>query len=185
LQDRVVQEAAICRDSLATLKDYRRDAVGRLLVRDGLPIWAPERWSGTAASSAATLRDQLSASAGILRDYLATQLPRLPLHLFLFTGLFLLWRAARRRTVRWLAEDDSLANVAAVFEHPFSAALLLALVSSLWIYPQAPIQLRTVVRIAAVPPLLRVIDRMVAAPLLPLMYILGAFFAVVLLDPPL
>jgi small-conductance mechanosensitive channel len=178
LQDRIVQLSAVCRDGLNELKDYRRDAVGRLLVRDGVPVWSQPPWAMPWAAMSATLRSQAATSFAIVRDYLATQLPRIPLQLFLFGALFVTWRRARQRTVRWLAEDNSLANVAAVFEHPASSALLLTLLASPWVYPQAPIQLRTVIRIVCIPLLLRVVDRLVDAPLLPAMYLLGAFFIV-------
>jgi len=176
LQDRIIQLSALCRDQFAQLKEYRRDAVGRLLVRDSLPVWAPERWSLSWAQMHDVLRTQSSAALSSLRDYLSTQAARIPLQLFVFVVLVVAWRRAHQRTERWLAEDTSLSNVAAVFEHPISSALLLTLLCSPWIYPQAPIQLRTIIRIAFVPPLLRVVDRLVDPPLRPGMYLLGAFF---------
>ena len=74
--------------------------------------------------------------------------------------------------------ETTAGRIAVVFEHPASAALLLALLASPWIYPQAPIQLSLLVRIACVLPLLRVLDRLVDRPLLPGLYALGAFFVV-------
>ena len=119
LQDRVVQEAARCREAIDQLIDYRRTAVGRLLVRDGradLVARALEPELGRddrAGAGAAAPRP-----VPVLLEYARLQLPRLPFQIALFVLLLVLWRRARQRTVGWLAEDRSLAPVAAVFEHP-------------------------------------------------------------------
>ena len=178
LQDRVVRELARCRDAMDQLTTYRRTAVGRLLVRDGQPIWAPERWTGSWAEAAAASRAQLAEAAQAALEYLRLQLPRVPFHLMIFAVLLFLWRRARQHTARWLADDSSLASVAAVFEHPVSSALFLSLLMTWWIYPQPPLLLRQAVRIAAVPPLLRVLDRLVDRPILPGFFALGAFFII-------
>jgi len=177
LQDRIVQQRALCHTAIGQLEDLRRDAIGRLLVRDGLPIWARDRWTaGTDAE--ATLDGQVEALLAVLRDYVPAQLPRVPFQILLFGALVILWRQARKRTIGWLAEDRSLASLAAVFEHPISAALLLTLLSSVWIHPTAPFQIRTLLRMIAVVPLLRVVDRLVAGPLRPAMYLLATFFII-------
>ncbi|MGH7790417.1 MAG: mechanosensitive ion channel domain-containing protein, partial [Candidatus Binatia bacterium] len=176
LQERVVQEAARCRDTLDQLGAYRQDAVGRLLTPDGAPLWARERWDFTSSEAVEQLRTQAGESITGLRDYLVLQLARVPLQLLLFVALFAVWRKGRQRTAGWVAEDETIGRIAVVFEHPASAALLLALLASPWIYPQAPIQLVLVVRIACVPVLLRVLDRLVDRPLLPGLYVLGGFF---------
>ena len=175
LQDRVVQEASHCREAADELTAYRRSAMGRLLVRDGLPIWAPERWT-TNWLEGVPSRAELADSLQVVREYLRLQLPRVPLQLAVFVLLLLLWRRARERTAAWLAEDGSLASVAAVFEHPTSSALLLTLLATVWVYPQPPLALRQLVRIAATPPLLRVLDRLVDRPILPGLFTLAAFF---------
>jgi small-conductance mechanosensitive channel len=177
LQDRVVKEAARCREATDQLSDYRRTAVGRLLVRDGQPIWSPERWTQSWEEMVAPARAQLAGPGlPMLAEYARLQLPRLPLQIALFVVLLLLWRRARQHTVSWLAEDSNLAPVAAVFEHPVSAALFLTLLATPWIYPQGPLIARQAVRIAATPPLLRVLDRLVDRPILPGLFALGVFF---------
>lgn len=178
LQDRVVQEAARCRDAITELGDVRRGMVGRLLVRDGRPIWDVDRWRGNWSDATTHLRDQTAEAVDAVRAYLAVQLPRVPFQIAVFAVLLALWRGARRRTAGWLAEDSSLASVAAVFEHPLTSALFLALLTTGWIYPQTPLALRRAVAICAVPLLLRVLDRMVDRPILPGLYALGVFFAV-------
>lgn len=175
-QDRIVHEAAECRDAMDQLNTYRSAAVGRLLVRDAPPIWAPERWTGGSEEALSHL--QLGTAADVWIDYARLQLPRLPLQLALFVVLLLLWRRARQRTARWLLDDDSLASVAAVFEHPVSSAVFLTLLATLWIYPQPPLVLAKTVWIAATPPLLRVLDGLVDRPILPGLFGLGAFFVI-------
>lgn len=178
LQDRVVQETAWRRDATSRLVEYRRAAVGRLLVRDGEPIWAPERWRQSWAEMFEPARLQFFEAAPVLTEWLRLQLPRLPLQLALFAALLVLWRRGRRRTAGWLAEDSNLAPVAAVFEHPFSSALFLTLLATPWIYPPAPLVLRQIIRVAATPPLLRVLAGLVDRPIVPGLFALGAFFIV-------
>jgi small-conductance mechanosensitive channel len=178
LQERVVQEVARCRDTLDQLSAYRQDAVGRLLTPDGVPLWARERGDVTSTEAAEQLRTQAGESLTGLRDYLVLQLARGPLQLLLFVALFAVWRKGKERTAGWVAEDETVGRIAVVFEHPASAALLLALLASAWIYPRAPIQLTLLVRFACVPVLLRVLDRLVDRPLLPGLYVLGGFFVV-------
>jgi small-conductance mechanosensitive channel len=178
LQDRVVREAALCRDAVEHLAAYRTGAISHLLERDSPPVWAQswngDDWDEASASWWADLREGMP----VLREYMRAQLPRLPLQLTVFALLLWLWWQARQRTKGWLVEDDSLASVAAVFEHPLSSAVFLTLLLTSWIYPQPPLLLRQAVRIAATPPLLRVLDRLVDRPILPGLYALGAFFAV-------
>ena len=178
LQDRVVQEAAHCRDAVGHLTAYRTGAVGRLLERDSAPVWA-QSWNGDDWDEAsASWWADFSDIIPVQREYARAQLPRLPLQLTVFALLLWLWWRARQRTKRWLVEDDSLASIAVVFEHPLSSAVFLTLLSTWWIYPPPPLLLRQAVRIAATPPLLRVLDRLVDRPILPGLYALGAFFAV-------
>jgi potassium-dependent mechanosensitive channel len=178
LQDRVVQESAQCREAVDHLAAYRTGALGHLFERDSPPVWEQswndEAWNEASAAWWSDVRDSLP----VLREYVSAQLPRLPLQLAIFALLLWLWWQARQRTKRWLVDDTSLASVAAVFEHPLSSAVFLSLLSTAWIYPQSPLFLRQAVRIAATPPLLRVLDRLVDRPALPGLYTLGAFFII-------
>ena len=177
LQDRTVQQAAQCREAIEALNTYRSEAVGRLLVRDGQPIWAAERWTAAWDALRSTpQRPELAQAVAVADEYIRLQLPRIPLQIVLFLGLLALWRRARRRAA--VADDGSLAPVAAVFQHPVSSALFLALLATSWIYPAPPLLLRRVVRIAATVPLLRVLDGLVERPILPGLFTLGALFAV-------
>jgi potassium-dependent mechanosensitive channel len=178
LQDRVVQETAKCREAIDQLTEYRSTAVGRLFVRDGQPVWAPDRWTNIWEQAIAPLRADLVETTRVLPEYLRLQAPRIPFQFALFVLLLILRRRARQRTARWLEEDHSLAPVAAVFERPIASALFITLLVTPLLYPQLPILLRQAVRIAATPPLLRVLDRLVDRPILPGLYVLGAFFIV-------
>lgn len=175
LQDQLVQESSVCRAALARIAEVRSKAVGNLLVRDALPVWSAERWSGGWADSSA-VAVQMSASAALVLDYLPSQAARVPFQVLLFAAVLFLWQQARRRTAGWAAEDASLAHIAAVFSRPISVAVLIALLAAPWIYPQQPTPLVLVLRVIAVVPLLRVLDCLVDRPLLPGLYVLGVLF---------
>jgi hypothetical protein len=54
----VLQQANICRDAINDLTTYRSTAIGRLLVRDGQPIWSTEQWSRSWEDGLAPLKAQ-------------------------------------------------------------------------------------------------------------------------------
>ncbi len=175
LQDRCVHETAECRQAMDQLDKYRSAAMGRLLVRDAQPIWAPDRWAGI--GDEAPLQ-QLTRAAGVWAAYVRAQILRVPFQLVLFAVLVLLWRRARLYTAAWAAADQSVASMVDVFTHPVSSALVLTLLASSSFYPQPPLIFTRVVRVAATLPLLRVLYGLVDPPIVPGLFALGAFFII-------
>src|SRR2546429_269074 len=91
-------------------------------------------------------------------------------HAVQVVGLVAVGVAVRRgqaRARRWMAQEESVVSVAAVFDHPFASALLLAALASWWMYPGHPRLMGVVVPLLVVPPVLVVSRHIVPAPVRP------------------
>src|SRR2546425_1029024 len=126
LQGRVAALLAQAEDALAALERWRRTAVGDLLVRDSPPIWSPELRARALARVPVRVRDVVGADAAELADFLASRPWRLAVQLAGLVALGLALRRGQARARRWMAQEESVVSVAAVFDHPFASALLLA-----------------------------------------------------------
>src|SRR5256886_2460254 len=125
-------------DALAALERWRRTAVGALLVRDSPTIWSPELRARALARVPVRVRDVVGADAAELADFLASRPWRLAVQLAGLVALGLALRRGQARARRWMAQEESVVSVAAVFDHPFASALLLAALASWWMYPGHP-----------------------------------------------
>src|SRR3989442_821703 len=163
LQGRVAALLAQAEDALAALERWRRTAVGDLLVRDSPPIWSPELPARALARVPVRVRDVVGADAAELADFLASRPWRLAVQLAGLVALGLALRRGQARARRWMAQEESVVSVAAVFDHPFASALLLAALASWWMYPGHPRLMGLVVPLLVVPPVLAV--RLTAGPL--------------------
>jgi len=178
LQDRVVRELAVADGSLERIARYRKEVVGQLWVPDSRPIWRGMA-SGKAAEAALTdLADDLGGIAKRVLEYVALHPLGFFVQLALFAALIWLFRSARDRSLQSIEEEPELAQAAAVFQVPYSAALLLALLSSLWLHPQAPFAIRQIAALVGLFPVLRILRPMLDPALLPGLKAFGAFYAI-------
>jgi small-conductance mechanosensitive channel len=123
----------------------------RLLTVDLPPLWSPEAY---ASSGGPVLRgldleqrfvlEYFAAHANLTRGWLALSLVLLGVVAWL-----------RRRSREWLAEDNDLRDTARLLLRPWSAWLLLALLSGLFVLAAAPALFLEAVLLALVPPLVR------------------------------
>ncbi len=176
LQGRVAALLAQAEDALAALERWRRTAVGDLLVRDSPPIWSPELRARALARVPVRVRDVVGADAAELADFLASRPWRLAVQLAGLVALGLALRRGQARARRWMAQEESVVSVAAVFDHPFASALLLAALASWWMYPGHPRLMGVVVPLLVVPPVLVISRHIVPAPVRPALYALGSFY---------
>ena len=177
LQDGVVAQAAATRLPLRDLGNVRRQSFGRLLVANRPPLWRtypPEGIGPSFAAAAAATREELQESGVFLHDHGG----RVVLQLVVFLLLAVALRRARERVAKWAQEDASLARGVRIFEVPVSAAALVALLTTGWFLPDAPLVLSDIVALAALVPNLRVLRRLVDPPAVPALWALGIIYAV-------
>jgi small-conductance mechanosensitive channel len=176
LQAKGVRELALIDIALDRIATHRKEVVGKLFRRDSRPIWRAMSSSDAAGAALTDLVDDAARGQALLRDYLKRYRARWIALIALFGGLVWLFRSARERSRRASEQEPELAQAARVFQLPYSAALLLALASSFWIFPNAPFQLKQLMALVALFPVLRIVRPMIDPALSAGLKAFGAFY---------
>ena len=178
LQAEAVRELAVIDETLGRIATYRKEVIGNLLRADTRPVWRTMS-SGDAAGAALTdLVDHLVRSSRLMVEYLKRHATQWVVQIALFAMLVWLFRSARARSRRASEQEPDLAQAALVFQLPYSAALLLALVSSFWLFPSAPFLLKQLTALVVLFPVLRVVRPMIDPALARGLGVFGAFYVV-------
>ena len=178
LQDRVVNEIARCDDVLARIAAARDARAGPLWSRDGLPIWSHEAGALISANPQQRLLETLADMVDLSRGFVTGRLITVLLQGALLAIVFLLARRARAAARRLADKGPSEHAAAQVFELPLSSAVVVALLATPWIYPEAPRLLLNVVGLLVLVPAVRIVRRLASPAIAPAVYALAAFFLV-------
>jgi potassium efflux system protein len=175
LQDRLAHEVAGCENVLARIAELRRGLGGRFLVQDRPAVWDVEQIRRGLAELPDRLRAALAADILQLRQFVRDQRWRIPVLVALFVGLSLVMGAARRRAHGWASQGEAAGF--RVFDRPVSAALVFTLLASAWVCSSPPPPAGVALgRVLALGLALRVMQLLVEPPLVPGLYVFGAFF---------
>lgn len=178
LQDRLVKEIGRCDDALARIAQDTTALIAHPFARDSVPIWSPEARAPISGDPGQRVRESLADHLDLTRRFFADQRARLPFQLALFLAVLVLGRLARIRTRRLAAAGPSAEAGRGVFELPLCAALVAALVSTIWIYAQPPLVVMTAVGVAVLLPTVLIVRRLAPRALRPAVYALAAFFLI-------
>jgi potassium-dependent mechanosensitive channel len=178
LQDRIVKEMARCDDVLARIAQTSSALEGPLLARDGLPIWSFEARTRMSTDLGRRLREAVGDIADLIRDFVASQLTRVPLQVALLVAVLVLTRLARRGARRRADKEPSEVAAAQVFELPLSSALVVTLIATTWIYPHPPRAVTSAVALLVLIPAVLIVRRLASRAVVPAVYALAAFFVV-------
>jgi potassium efflux system protein len=178
VQDRVVREIARCDDVLSKIAQADAALAGPLLSRDSVPIWSAEARTPISSDVGGRLRESVGDSVELTREFLAGQLARVPLQIGLFVAVLVLGCLARAGARRRAEQAPSERATALVFELPVSSALVLALLATVWIYPEPPRILMNVVGLLILLPAVLIVRRLASPAVVPAVYALAAFFLV-------
>ena len=175
LQSRVAREVARCQTALAKVAAAQRQAVGGLLEPGRRPIWNVQWWVGARTQDFRNVRaiaaDWWLRTVQFLRD----PANGLKAHAALFVLLAALLWAARRWTHRSAAAEG--ASVAtAVFDRPFSAALLIGLLGHPLVYDRPPLEVRQLAQLTLMVPVFRLMRPVIDPRLVPSLFLLAAVF---------
>jgi small-conductance mechanosensitive channel len=179
LQARVAQQLALVQDAQARVARARGLDLAMLFRRDSPPVWrdadrGPVPWREVPAK----LWAGVVSEGRLLAQLMADRQERAIVHAFIFVALLIFLRIGHRRAQHWSENDPDLARVAKIFQFPISAALVLALMATFWLYPRPPLVLRNVVALLMLVPVIRILRRL-TAPTPPVgFFALGAFFLV-------
>jgi small-conductance mechanosensitive channel len=176
LQSRAAQEVALCQTVLAQIAEAQKQALEGLLVRDHPPLWSGELWGAWPEDFRRVPDMAADWWAGItlsLRD----PAEGLAAMVVLFLVLALLLWAARRRVCREAAAEEAPPFGAAVFDRPFSAALLMTVIGHSVVYGSARPVVRDLVQVLLLVPVIRLTTPFVDSRVVPGLFMLGALFA--------
>ncbi len=178
LQDRVVKEIARCDDALAKVAQARNEMIGSLLVRDSLPIWDSQAPTLLLSDRARRLRRALGDDIELTTQYLTRHIARVPFQVALFVVVLALGSLARGRARHRTEKAASEQAAAQVFELPVASALVLALLTTVWIYPHPPRILINAMGLLILLPAVLIVRRLASPAVVPAVYALAAFFLV-------
>jgi len=112
------------------------------------------------------------------RGFVARRLLSVLLQVALLATVCLLVRRARAAARRKADKGPSEQAAAQVLELPMSSAVVVALLATPWIYPEAPRLMVNVVGLLALVPAVRIVRRLASPAIAPAVYALAAFFLV-------
>jgi small-conductance mechanosensitive channel len=138
LQDRVTRELSLADSTLARIAEAQQEGRRSLLARDASPVWANDFGPDARREMVARIVDSGKVELARLREFAAAHAPLLVLRVLVLAAFALLFRSARSRMEALTAEEPTLAEANAVFRHPYSAALVLTFVSTVWLDSDAP-----------------------------------------------
>jgi potassium-dependent mechanosensitive channel len=177
IQSSVADEAAGTENALAQIAKAQQTAVGGILTRDRPPIWSADLWAQARTSLPFRGREIAAACWEDISQYLFHPSRGLPLHAGIFVALALILCAARRRLDRWIADGAGASSAAMVFERPYTAALIGAMLAGAGTFSPAPPTVRLVLEVVALAPMIRLIRPMVHPLLIPGLYTVLVLFA--------
>ncbi len=178
IQNRLsVQDSRIA-DALRLVGQARENTLNRLFLQDGAPIWRLEIESLPPQQLQEESLGSFSTQWAVLSQYAGRQAMRfvLPVVIFALLAAALYWTRGRMRGLA--VENTGRAGVTPVFEMPIATALILTLLTSQWIYPEAPRPFWTALGAIALIPSVIILRRIIASDLYPILYALIGFFFV-------
>ena len=154
LQTRVAREVARCQAALAQVAEAQSQAVEGLLEPQRPPIWNAQWWMGARTLDFRTAREVAANWWRRIIQHLRDPAAGVKVHAALFVVLAALLWAARRWTHRSAAEEGA-SFATAVFDRPFSAALLVGLATHPFIYGPAGPETRQLFQVVLLVPLMQ------------------------------
>jgi small-conductance mechanosensitive channel len=175
----VAAEVKRCQEALAQIARIRQGALALTFTRSAPAIWSRELREADLEQLPARIGDELGASVALVRQFAAEHAVRIFVHALLFVGLILMTRAGRAWARGLAAAGEDAPPAASMFDRPYSAAAVAALVSVLWIYPFRPRTVGDVAGILLLLPLLRIVRPLIARAMTPALY---AFAGLIVVD---
>ena len=177
LLERFVGQAARIVEAERLNEVARSKALKRLFVKEDPPLWrlsAPSRAQEPDDTDLTSVRQQLDT----LAVYVGRETDWMLLHLALFAAIAVALRALRRRLKARTGEEPMDSRSAAIFDFPIAMAMILSLVASGAIYPDAPVLMWAVIGAAALLPAAYILHRIVDPRIYPVLYALVVFYIV-------
>lgn len=176
LQDQAARQLALADEALAKIQRHKQDVVDRLWTADGRPLWAIQLDDAARARIGERVGADTSTRLDRAVEFVSWRKEVFFLQLLLFVALAVVFRRARGRAAQWSAGDPALQDSLRILEQPYSAALVLALLSSLWIHPELPRLLIHLTGVIVLFPIVRILRVIVPEGFRWRLYGLAGFF---------
>ena len=178
LQTRVAAQDSRVREAVEAIRQLRDATLARIGQKDSPSIWNSALLARAGEQIPTDSSQSRQAQWTALEAYAARNTSRFFIHGLFFAALAALFYAARRRIRQWAQDDPAMQHAASVFAWPIATALILSLIGSRWLYPEAPRLMGAFIGAFALIPTALVLRRIVAPYLRPLLYAVVAFFFV-------
>ncbi len=178
LQTQVSKQESRINETLRSITDVREEALSHLFFQDSPQIWNARRSTDSIGGIFSEARDSYTAQLNTLSEYASRKRVKFVIHaliLLLFTGI-LFWARKRLRPI--VEEEPDLKPAFSVFEFPIAGALILSIMLSGSLYPQAPRMLSAMLGAAALIPGIIYLRRILERPLFPILNALMVFYFV-------
>lgn len=162
LQSRVAADLTKCTIALGQIAHAQQSAVSGIFAPEAPPIWRIDLWPDAIRALPTHVREVTHGRWSDLLKYVREPREGSGLHAGLFLVLAFLFTGARRKILGWLKSGSPVSPAVLVFMRPFSAALATTLIfaTSPMVEMAAPV--RQVLHIAALIPMLRVVQPVVS-----------------------
>lgn len=160
---------------LVRIREQRAATLENLLAASDVPIWR-EDWASLSGPAAAEVQASLTERWVDLREYSVRNAARFAIHgvLVILLALLLGWAA---RTINPMTESEpKLERAATVFNRPIATAVMLSILLSGAIYPNAPPLLLFFLGVAIIVPAVYLLRKLIDRPLTYILYALVALY---------
>ncbi|MGH7852924.1 MAG: mechanosensitive ion channel domain-containing protein, partial [Candidatus Binatia bacterium] len=174
MQSRVGMQDSRAASALVSIDQARENTLNRLFLRESAPIWNLAIDSRNGQDLVNESLNSFARQWDALGTYADRQAMRFVLGIAVFSVLTACLYWTRRGARRLPASETATAPL---FEMPIAAALVLALLASRWIFPQAPRALWAMLGGLALVPSVLMLRRLMRSELRPPLYaLIGLFF---------
>ena len=178
LQADMAAKQARCDEMLAQILKARKSAVEGILRRESPPVWSPGLWDHARTALPHRLQDIAHSLQTRFREYVRNPSRGIPLHAALLLVLTMATCAARRKKRQWKDSGVGVSPVVKVFDHPYSAALILVLLAATAVNSPAPARVKDVLAALALLPMIRLVRPVINPRLVPAVFAAAILYAV-------
>jgi hypothetical protein len=165
-------------EMLAQILKARKSAVQGIAARESLPFWSPELWGHARTALPHRLGVIVRGFQTSFREYIRDPSRGLPLHAALLLVLTMTACAARRKKRQWKDSGVGVSPIVKVFDHPYSAALILVLLVATAVNSPAPARVKDVLAALALLPMIRLVRPVIDPRLVPAVLTAAILYAV-------
>ncbi len=158
IQDRVSEQCIAGDLLLARINDAIAESRTRLFTNDREPLWRAFQPGPDRVSVAESFRNFYFRRTRPLVEYVKENRWRVWLHLLISSFLVWLLKELSRGNREWLKQTDEDRKSGEILRHPLAAALVVSLLLSFSVYPNAPMTLYQLPLLLMVLPLARVVS---------------------------